>query len=92
MNASYVLLGSFKYVYIIVFFALLAGIFHPLVNNMNIDNTIIGVLVLLVGLAGGVLLYRAVLSKGKKTAVIVGGGFALIALSVMAIYQLSGKA
>ena len=85
------MLTSFKYVYLVAFFALLSGIFHPLITNSNFDGTISGVLILFVGLAGGVLLYRAATSESKR-AIFLGGGFALMAISLYYIFQLTGRA
>ncbi|NND85926.1 MAG: hypothetical protein HKM23_01075 [Nitrosopumilus sp.] len=84
------LLTGFKYVYLIAFFALLAGFFHPLITNTSFDGVVIGVLVLFVGLAGAVLLYRAATSE-KKRAIFLGIGFGLIAISLHYIFQLTGR-
>ncbi len=78
-----------KYVYLIVFFALLAGFFYPLINERSFDNVITGVLVLFVGLAGGILLYKAATSK--RRGIYLGGGFALFAISLSYIFQLTGR-
>ena len=83
-------LGGFKYVYLVAFFALLSGFFHPLITNTSFDNVVIGVLVLFVGLAGGVLLYKAATSE-KKREIFLGGGFALIGISLFYIFQLTGR-
>jgi len=79
-----------KYVYLTVFFALLAGFFHPLITGQSFDGTIIGVLVLFVGLAGGILLYKAATSPTRR-GIYLGGGFALIAISLSYIFQLTGR-
>jgi len=79
-----------KYVYLTVFFALLAGFFHPLITGQSFDGTIIGVLVLFVGLAGGILLYKAATSSTRR-GIYLGGGFALIAISLSYIFQLTGR-
>jgi len=84
------MLTSFKYVYLVAFFALLAGFFHPLITNTSFDGVIIGVLILFVGLAGGVLLYRAATSESKR-AIFLGGGFALMSISLYYIFQLTGR-
>ncbi len=83
-------LAGFKYIYLVVFFALLAGLFHPLINNGSFDGVVIGVLVLFVGLAGGVLLYRAATSESKRV-IFLGGGFALMAISLFYIFELTGR-
>jgi peptidoglycan/LPS O-acetylase OafA/YrhL len=75
---------------LIVFFALLAGFFHPLITYTNFDGVIGGVLILFLGLAGGVLLYRATTSKSKRT-ISLGSGFVLITISLFYIFQITGR-
>jgi len=84
------MLTGFKYIYLVAFFALLAGFFHPLITNTSFDSEIIGILILFVGLAGGVLLYRSATSE-KRRGIFLGGGFALIAISLYYIFQLTGR-
>jgi hypothetical protein len=84
-------LTGFKYIYLIAFFTLLAGFFHPLITNTSFDGVIIGVLVLFVGLAGGVLLYRSATSENKRV-IFLGSGFALMSISLYYIFQLTGRA
>ena len=81
---------SFKYIYLVVFFALLAGFFHPLITNTNFDVVIGGILILFVGLAGGILLYRAATSESKKIMFLF-GGFTLILISLFYIFQFTGR-
>jgi hypothetical protein len=83
-------LTSFKYFYLIVFFALLAGFFHPLITHTSFDGVISGVLILFLGLAGGILLYRATTSESKRT-IFLGGGFVLITISLFYIFQITGR-
>ncbi len=83
-------LTGFKYIYLVAFFALLAGLFHPLITNTSFDGVITGVLVLFVGLAGGVLLYRAATSENRR-GIFLGGGFTLIIISLYYIFQLTGR-
>lgn len=87
--SSKALIG-FKYIYLIAFFTLLAGLFHPLITNSSFDVVISGVLVLFVGLAGGVLLYRAATSDSKR-AIFLGSGFTLMAISLYYIFQFTGR-
>jgi len=89
-TSSKILTGS-KYIYLVVFFALLSGLFYPLINNTSFDGVIIGVLILFVGLGGGVLLYKAATSE-KRRGIFLGGGFALMAISLYYIFQLTGRA
>jgi len=88
-TSSKVLTG-FKYIYLVAFFALLAGLFHPLITDTSFDGVIVGVSILFVGLAGGVLLYRATTSENRQ-GIFLGGGFTLIVISLYYIFQLTGR-
>lgn len=79
-----------KYVYLIAFFVLLSGFFHPIITGTSFDSVIIGTLILFVGLAGGVLVYKAGTSD-KRRGIYLGGGFGLIAISLAYILQLTGR-
>jgi hypothetical protein len=84
------IITSAKYIYLIFFFAFLAGFFHPLITGSSFNNVIVGVLVLFVGLAGAVLVYKASVSENRR-AIYLGGGFGLIAISFAYILQLTGR-
>jgi len=79
-----------KYVYLIVFFAFLAGIFHPLINERPLDDVIFGVIVLFVGLAGSILVYKSATTENKR-GIFLGAGFGLIAISFYYIIQFTGR-
>ena len=83
------MLTGFKYVYLVAFFALLAGFFHPIITNTSFDSVISGVLVLFVGLAGSILLYKSTTSEKKM--IFLGGGFCLISISLYYIFQFAGR-
>ena len=85
------MLTGFKYIYLVAFFALLAGLFYPLINNTGFNGVISGVLILFVGLAGGVLLYRSATSENYR-AIFLGGGFTLMSISLYYIIQFTGRA
>ena len=82
--------ASFKYIYLVVFFALLAGFFHPFISGDSFDGVISGVLVLFVGLAGTILLFKFTASE-KRREIYFGGGFVLIAVSLALIFQITGR-
>jgi len=82
--------SGFKYVYLIAFFALLSGFFHPIITNTSFDGVVVGVIVLFVGLAGGIMLYKAASSE-KRRFMFLGIGFALISISLFYIFQLTGR-
>ena len=90
LTKSTLAIGGFKYVYIIVFFMFLAGFFHPLITGSSFDIVVIGVLVLLMGLAGGILLYKAA-TEGGKRGLLLGLGFGLMAISTLGIYYMTGR-
>ena len=89
-NISSKALSSFKYVYLIVFFALLSGIFYPLITDTSFEPVISGILVLFLGLAGGVLLYKTTTVETKK-GIFFGAGFGLIGFSLFMIFDIAIK-
>ena len=89
-NISSKAFSSFKYVYLIAFFALLSGVFYPLITNTSFESVISGILILFLGLAGGVLLYKATTSETKRE-IFFGSGFILIGISLYFIFQLTGR-
>ncbi|MDE0831622.1 MAG: hypothetical protein OSA03_00605 [Nitrosopumilus sp.] len=82
--------SSLKYVYLIVFFALLSGFFHPLITGQSFDVVIYGIFILSVGLAGCILLYKTTTSENKKGIFFV-SGFSLIIISLYFIFQMTGR-
>ena len=84
------ILNGIKYVYITIFFALLAGFFSPLIIGQSFELVIIGVIILFVGLGGAILVYKAATSE-KYRMIYLGSGFALIAISLIFIYDIMGK-
>jgi len=81
------------YVYLVAFFALLAGIFFPLITDnpaeQNLDNFLKGFGILFLGLAGTILVFKATTSD-KKRGVFLGIGFALVAISIALIFTIAG--
>ncbi len=90
-NISSKAFSSFKYVYLIAFFALLSGVFYPLINNTGFDFLIVGILILFVGFAGGVLLYKTTTAETKKGIFFV-IGFSLIGFSLFLIFDIGLQA
>ena len=77
-----------RYAYLLAFFALLAGIFFPLITyKAPFDFVILGTATLFLGLAGGILLFKATTSD-KRRGIFIAIGFALIAISLALIYHL----
>ena len=79
-----------KYVYLVMFFALLAGFFHPLITGISFDMVILGTLILFVGLIGAILVFKATTAE-KRRGIYLGGGFGIIAISLTYIFQLTGR-
>ena len=77
-----------RYVYLLAIFALLAGVFFPLITpGVPYDYVIQGTAALFLGLVGGILLFKATTSNNRRGILIV-IGFALITISLVLIYQL----
>ena len=77
-----------RYVYLLAFFALLAGIFFPLITyQTSFDGVIQGIATLFLGLAGAILLFKAATSD-KRRGVFIVIGFTLMATSLALIFFL----
>ena len=75
-----------RYAYLLAIFALLAGVFFPLITpGVSYDYVIQGVAILFLGLAGGILLFKATTSDNRRGILIV-TGFTLIAISLALIH------
>ena len=89
-NTPKFVISGIKYVYLIVCFALLSGIFYPLVVGEGWEESLKGIGILAVGLFGGILLYKSITSE-KRRGVLMCCGFGLIAVSLIIIYELIGS-
>ena len=70
-----------RYAYLIAIFALLAGVFFPLITpGVPYDHTIQGIATLFLGLVGGILLFKATTSDNRR-GILIAIGFTLIAVS-----------
>jgi len=78
-----------KYVYIIVAAALLSGIFTPFTIGFEFNIVISGIFIVLLGLAGGVLVFQGT-KRQKSPTIMVLGGFALMIISLILIFQIAG--
>ena len=77
-----------RYAYLLAIFALLAGVFFPLITpGISFDYVIQGTATLFLGLAGGILLFKAATSDNRR-GILIATGFALIAISLTLIYHL----
>ncbi len=89
-NTPKFVISGVKYIYLIVCFALLSGIFYPLVTGDGWELSLKGIGVLAVGLFGGILLYKSITSENRR-GVLMCCGFGLIAVSLIIIYELIGS-
>ena len=81
-----------RYAYLLAFFALLAGIFFPLITHQtSFDIVIQGIAALFLGLVGAILLFKGVTSD-KRRGIFIAIGFALIAISLALIIMLQEHA
>ena len=81
-----------RYVYLLAFFTLLAGVFVPLIiRQASFDVVIQGTATLFLGLAGAILLFKGATSD-KRRGIFIAIGFALIAISLALIFMLQEHA
>jgi hypothetical protein len=84
------ILSSVKFIYLIAFFALLSGMFYPIITHTSWDTVITGTLVLFVGLAGTVIIYKATTAdKHKKEYLII--GLTITSLALFLVYVAIGR-
>ena len=77
-----------RYAYLLAIFALLAGVFFPVVvPGVSFDFVIQGTAILFLGLIGAILLFKAA-TLDKKRGVFIAVGFALIAICLVLIYHI----
>ena len=77
-----------RYAYLIAIFALLTGVFFPLITpGVSFDLVIQGTATLFLGLVGAILLFKATASD-KRRGIFIAVGFALITISLALIFQI----
>ncbi|HJU13486.1 MAG TPA: hypothetical protein VJ792_03430 [Candidatus Nitrosotalea sp.] len=89
MGSNKFLAGA-KYVYLVIFFALLSGVFYPVITHSAWDPVIIGTIILFIGMAGAVSLYRSGTGDKHKRAYLI-IGLAILALATFLIYAAIGR-
>ena len=77
-----------RYIYLVAIFLLLSGVFFPLIT-IGADDAygfvIGGAVILFLGLAGGILIFKATTSNQRQT-ILLAFGLALIAISTALIF------
>jgi len=77
-----------RYAYLLAIFALLSGVFFPLITpEIPYDYVIQGTAVLFLGLAGGILLFKATTSDNRR-GILIAIGFVLIAICLALIFHI----
>ena len=80
-----------RYAYLIAIFALLAGVFFPLITpGVSFGLVILGTATLFLGLVGAILLFKAATSD-KRRGIFIAVGFALFVICLVLIYQVTGR-
>ena len=87
-NTATILAQIPRYVYLLAIFALLSGVFFPLITpGIPFDLVIQGTATLFLGLVGGILLFKAITSDNRR-GILIAIGFALITICLVLIYHL----
>ena len=87
-KASTILAQIPRYAYLLAIFALLSGVFFPLITpGVSFDLVIQGTATLFLGLIGAILLFKGATSD-KTRGVFIAAGFALITISLVLIYHI----
>ena len=77
-----------RYAYLLAIFALLSGVFFPLITpGVSFDLVIQGIATLFLGLVGAILLFKATTSD-KRRGIFIAVGSALIIISLVLIFQI----
>ncbi len=91
MQKNRSILAGIKYVYLIFFFALLSGMFYPIIERgANANLVVVGVLVLFVGLAGALCLYKASTSEKRQKTYLI-AGFAILAIALFLVFSAADR-
>ena len=90
LDLKTILLSGTKYAYIIAAVALLSGIFTPLTLGVEIEDVIIGMLIIFFGLGGGIMIFLGIKYQ-KLTTLMVCGGLGIMIASLFLIYELLDK-
>ena len=85
-----IILSGTKYIYIITAAALLSGIFTPLTIGTDLQDVILGMWSLFVGVGGGIVIFLGIQNQKFRT-VMVGGGLAMIVASFFIIHELANR-
>lgn len=89
IGGTKILTGA-RYIYLVAFFALLSGMFYPIITHSAWDPVIIGTFILFVGLTGTVSIYKATTAERHKKAYLI-IGLVITSLALFLVYGAIGK-
>jgi len=84
------IISGIKYVYLLAFFFLLAGVFHPFITNSPKNDLVYGILILILGLAGGILVYKGI-TYSEKRMILTPLGLVLMIISLFLVHQIANQ-
>ncbi len=85
-----IVVSGINHIYILAAAALFSGIFTPLTLGVDVEEVFSGILTVLLGLAGGVIIYLG--TKNQKYSIImVCGGLGMIITSLILIHELAKR-
>ena len=79
-----------KYSYIVMSIALLSGIFTPLTLGVDVEDVVFGMLSIILGLAGGILIFLGTKNQ-KFSAIMICGGLGIMIISLILIHELANR-
>ena len=77
-----------KYAYIIAAAALLSGIFTPFTLDVELETVIFGILILLIGVGGGVIIFKGVIAE-KTSTILICVGLSFMAISLILVFLIT---
>lgn len=89
LGSSKILTGA-KYIYLVVFFALLSGVFYPVITHSPWDPVVVGTIILFIGMAGAVSLYKGATGDRHKRAYLI-IGLVIMGLAMFLVYGAIGR-
>ena len=87
MNLGDKILATVRYMYLLVFFLLVSGIFSAVLLGSNFELAMVGTLILFAGLLGSLLVWRSIKRPDEKKYLIM--GFVILFLCLLAITAIS---
>ena len=90
LKSSSIALNWVKIIYLGFFFALLSGLFYPLIEGGSGEQIIIAMGVLSLGLVGGLLVYKSSRTE-KHGHLYLGSGFCILATALLLVFVIAGR-